>query len=191
MSTSRSSEMKLGKRKSVNIDAVIPYWRNPRIVSEESIGAVAESIKLYGYQQPIVVDESNVIIAGHTRYAAARKLGITKIEVMVAEGLSEQQVKQLRLIDNRAGEFTRWDFNKLVTELEGLDMSTAEKFFPEIAVEEGWTLTAKVVEDADDDTWLREASSDVEFVCPECFHNWFKHVTREDVLSGRIVGEDK
>lgn len=110
----------------VDIDRVIPYARNPR-KNEEAIAKVAASIKEYGFRQPIVVDEEMIIIAGHTRLQAARQLGLKKVPIHIAEGLSEAQVKAYRLADNRTGEDAKWDDELLAIELgelseEGFDL---------------------------------------------------------------------
>lgn len=109
--------MKLEKRLLVEI---APYPNNPRR-NDNAVESVAESIKQCGYIAPIIVDEDGVILAGHTRYKALQKLGRTECEVVVKEGLSEEQKRKYRLLDNKTGELAGWDFEKLETELDGLD----------------------------------------------------------------------
>lgn len=107
------------------IDEIRPYENNPR-VNDGAVGAVAESIREFGFQQPIVVDRDGVIIAGHTRYKAAQKLGMTEVPVVVADNLNDEQVRAYRLADNKTGELAEWDFSALEEELAGigeLDMS--------------------------------------------------------------------
>lgn len=107
------------------LDEIRPYENNPR-VNDGAVGAVAESIREFGFQQPIVVDRDGVIIAGHTRYKAAKKLGLTEVPVVVAENLTDEQVRAYRLADNKTGELAEWDFSALEEELAGigeLDMS--------------------------------------------------------------------
>ena len=98
---------------------VKPYEHNPRI-NDSAVDAVARSIQEFGFRQPIVVDEAGVIIAGHTRYKAARKLGLETIPVHVAKGLTPAQVKAYRLADNRTGELSEWNFDLLPIELADL-----------------------------------------------------------------------
>lgn len=93
-----------------------PYWRNPRRIPESSIEAVIDSIQKYGYQQPIVVDEKNVIIVGHTRYAALQRLGVERVPVIESH-LPPKLAKEYRIMDNRAGEDSAWDFPTLLLEL--------------------------------------------------------------------------
>nr|DAR14745.1 MAG TPA: adenine specific DNA methyltransferase [Caudoviricetes sp.] len=107
------------------LDEIWPYENNPR-VNDGAVGAVAESIREFGFQQPIVVDRDGVIIAGHTRYKAAQKLGLTEVPVVVAGNLTDEQVRAYRLADNKTGELAEWDFSALEEELAGigeLDMS--------------------------------------------------------------------
>ena len=98
----------------------IPYARNARICPESAVRKVAASLKEYGFRQPIVVDADGVVIAGHTRLLAARKLGLKKVPVHIATDLSPAQVKAYRLADNRTAEETSWDLELLPLELEGL-----------------------------------------------------------------------
>ena len=108
---------------------LIPYENNPRF-NEAAVEAVAESIAQCGYISPIVVDEDLVILAGHTRHKALKKLGYEKAPVLICEGLTEEQKRKFRILDNKTGEFAEWDFNKLALEIEGLDFEGFD-FFPE------------------------------------------------------------
>lgn len=110
---------------SIKISEVKPYDKNPR-KNDDGIEAVANSIKEFGWQQPIVVDKNNVIIVGHTRYKAAKKLGMKEVPVVVASNLSDEQVRAYRLADNKTGELTDWDMDLLDDELADIadiDMS--------------------------------------------------------------------
>ena len=107
------------KVQSVSIDKIKPYENNPRN-NNDGVDAVAESIKEFGWQQPIVVDENNVIIVGHTRYKAAEKLGLKSVPIVVADNLSPEQVKAYRLADNKTGELTDWNDKLLQSELDGI-----------------------------------------------------------------------
>lgn len=107
------------------IDKVKPYARNPRN-NDDAVTATAASIREFGWQQPIVVDKEGVIIVGHTRLKAAHKLGLAKVPVTVASGLTDEQVRAYRLADNKTGELAEWDFDLLNNELDDildLDMS--------------------------------------------------------------------
>lgn len=106
--------------KWVGINEIKPYEKNPRDNSE-SIPKVAESIKEFGFLQPIVVDGDGVILAGHTRYAASKKLGLKKVPVLYARGLSPEQAKAYRLADNKVSESSKWDDGFLMEELNALE----------------------------------------------------------------------
>lgn len=113
------------KVQNVSIQNVKPYPKNPRD-NDAGVDAVANSIKEFGWQQPIVVDNDNVIIVGHTRYKAAKKLGMKQVPVVVADKLTDEQAKAYRLADNKTGELTGWDDDLLNDELDGIldiDMS--------------------------------------------------------------------
>lgn len=105
--------------KNLKIEQVIPYKGNPRI-NDDAVDAVAESIKQFGFKQPIVVDKDNVIIAGHTRYKAAKKLGLKEVPCVVATDLTDAQVKAYRLADNKTAELAYWDDELLDKELGNL-----------------------------------------------------------------------
>jgi DNA modification methylase len=102
------------------IDRPIPYARNSRKIPERAIDKVAASIKEFGWRQCIVVDKDDVIICGHTRLLAAKKLGLRHVPVHVADNLTPAQVKAYRLMDNRSHEDTDWDLELLGPELEDL-----------------------------------------------------------------------
>ena len=99
---------------------VIPYTKNPRLAPEAAIAKVAASIREFGFRQPIVVDGKGVVIAGHTRLAAAKQLGLERVPVLVAADLSPEQVKAYRLADNRTAQETTWDLTLLPIELDEL-----------------------------------------------------------------------
>ena len=102
------------------LSELIPYANNPR-KNDGAVDAVMESIKQCGYISPIVIDENNEILAGHTRYKAMKKLKIKTAKCVVMEGLTEEQKRKYRILDNKTGEFAEWDIDLLNIELEGLD----------------------------------------------------------------------
>ena len=108
-----------------NIDELIPYENNPRL-NDEAVEYVKNSIKEFGFKVPVVIDKDNVIIAGHTRIKASKELGIKDIPCIIADDLTEEQVKAFRLADNKVAEKSLWDYTKLDEELESIldiDMS--------------------------------------------------------------------
>jgi len=102
--------------KKIRVEEIIPYKNNPRI-NRNAIEPVANSIREFGYKQLIVVDENDVIIAGHTRWLALQTLGYDEVEVIVASDLTTEQAKAYRLADNKVGEIARWDLSMLDVEL--------------------------------------------------------------------------
>ena len=98
-------ELKIVYRKP---EELLEYDNNPRN-NEEAVGKVVESIRQFGFKVPILIDQNNIIIAGHTRKLAAEELGLTQIPCICVEDLSEQQVKAFRLADNKVAEFSSWD----------------------------------------------------------------------------------
>lgn len=100
------------KVETVSIDKIKPYENNPRN-NDDAVDAVANSIKEFGWQQPIVVDNGRVIIAGHTRYKAAKKLGYKEVPIVVADNLTKEQVNAYRLANNKSGELATWDDDEL------------------------------------------------------------------------------
>lgn len=100
----------------MKINEVKPYERNPRR-NDNAVNDVAESIKQFGFQQPLVVDKDNVLIVGHTRLKAAKKLGMKEVPVIVAANLSDEQVKKYRILDNKTNELSDWDFKLLKQEI--------------------------------------------------------------------------
>ena len=118
----------------------MPYINNPRN-NEAAVDRVAASIKEFGFNVPLVLDCENVIITGHTRYIAAKKLGLDTVPCIYAEGLSKAQVKAYRIADNKVSEYASWDDELLALELEqlqeldfdieltGFDMDEIDKMF--------------------------------------------------------------
>jgi DNA modification methylase len=102
-----------------NIDDIRPYEGNPR-QNDQAVEAVAASLREFGFRQPIVVDEAGVIIVGHTRWKAAKKLGLAKVPVHVARDLSAEQIKAYRIADNQTATLSEWNYELLPIELKDL-----------------------------------------------------------------------
>lgn len=100
---------------------LVPYDKNPRI-NDDAVDLVANSIQEFGFKQPIVADKDNVIIAGHTRWKAAKKLGLKQVPVIMADDLTPAQVKAYRLADNKVAEASEWDMDLLADELDDLSL---------------------------------------------------------------------
>lgn len=97
-----------------------PYERNPRIISQAAVDAVARSIQAYGFRQPIVVDKNGVILAGHTRYRAAQQLGMTEVPVVWQTDITDVQARGYRIADNKVAELSAWDRDALDAEVREL-----------------------------------------------------------------------
>lgn len=110
-----------------NIEEIKMYENNPRN-NDGAVEYVANSIKEFGFKVPIVLDKNNIIVAGHTRYKAAKLLNITEIPCIIADDLSDEQVKAFRLIDNKAAELASWDNDLLNLELENIKDIDMELF---------------------------------------------------------------
>ena len=130
----------------LNISELKPYENNPRI-NDKAVDAVAASIKEFGFKVPIIIDKNNVIVAGHTRLKAAQKLGMTEVPVIIADDLTEEQVKAFRLADNKVGEIAEWDFEKLEMELKNIEMDMSEFNFDMKELTKEFDKNKEVTED--------------------------------------------
>lgn len=105
---------------TINIDEIKPYERNAR-KNDDAVASVVKSIEQCEYIAPIIVDEDNIILAGHTRYKALKQLNYKEIDVIKVYGLTDEQKRKYRLLDNKTNELAQWDFELLEQELDGLD----------------------------------------------------------------------
>lgn len=148
----------------VKVDELIPYVNNPR-KNDHAVDAVASSIKNFGFKVPIVIDKGNEIVTGHTRLLAAKKLDMEKVPVIIADDLSEAQVRAFRLADNKVGELADWDFEALELELEELKASDLFTGFDEFEIN---SLTSAI----DVDQFFEDAgehhSEPKLITCPHC-----------------------
>jgi ParB family chromosome partitioning protein len=101
------------------LNEIKPYEKNPRR-NDDAVKYVVESIKEFGFKVPIIIDKNGIIVAGHTRYKAAKKLNMEKVPCVIADDLTEEQVKAFRLADNKTSEMAAWDFDLLHEELDEL-----------------------------------------------------------------------
>jgi DNA modification methylase len=112
----------------IEIEHIREYERNPRIASEAAIEAVAASIRTFGFRIPVIIDRECVLVCGHTRVRAARKLGMTRVPCIRADDLTPDQVKALRIADNKVASLTAWDMELLpieLADLKGVDFDLA------------------------------------------------------------------
>lgn len=144
---------------------LIPYENNAKIHSPEQVEKIANSIREFGFQQPIVVDKDNVVIIGHGRLFAAKELMLDTVPVVKAYGLNDDQVKALRLADNKLNE-SPYDFGKLEAELaelsiDGFDM---EQF--------GFTDPGSVDLGSPDQFREYDEGTETAHKCPRCGYEW-------------------
>ncbi len=105
-----------------DINSIKPYENNPRKLSDKAIETVAMSLKEYGFRQPIVVDKDRIIVVGHTRFRASKKLGFKEVPITIADNLTTEQINAYRIADNRTSEESEWDSELLKMELKELDL---------------------------------------------------------------------
>lgn len=111
---------------TISIHDIKAYENNPRKIPDEAVDKVANSIQEFGFKVPVILDKNNVIVCGHTRILAAKKLGLEEIPCVVADDLTDEQIKAFRLADNKLSELSGWDWEKLDIELEELDFDMAD-----------------------------------------------------------------
>ncbi len=124
------------------VDELIAYENNPR-KNESAVESVANSIKEFGFKVPVIITSENIIVAGHTRIKACKKLGINEVPCIIADDLSADQIKAFRLADNRASELADWDLEKLKLEFDSIEMDLDLFGFEE--------LQKKLADDPEDD----------------------------------------
>ena len=144
------------KAVEMKLSDLVPYENNPR-KNEKAVEAVKNSIKQFGFKNPIIVDENNVIISGHTRRLAAMELGIETVPVVIAADLTEEQVRAFRLADNRVASFSYWDEAKLKDEIAGISEIDLSDF----------GFKKDKIEDI-----FREKADKKIHVCPKCGYEW-------------------
>lgn len=142
--------------KMMDLNRLVPYENNPRN-NEKAVDAVAESIRQFGFRNPIIADENLVIISGHTRRLAAIKLGLEKVPVYIVSDMTEQQKKAFRLADNRVAELATWDKELLKNEIADImDVNLSDFGF-----------------DPDELKAIQRESLGISVHrCPKCGHEW-------------------
>ena len=109
------------KIETADINTIKPYENNPRKLKDSAIEKVAMSLKEYGFRQPIVVDKDRIIVVGHTRYRASKKLGFKEVPITIADNLTPEQINAYRIADNRTAEESEWDSELLKMEIKELE----------------------------------------------------------------------
>ena len=120
---------------NISLTDIHPYARNPR-KNDKAVKNVAASIREFGFLVPLVIDRNHEIVAGHTRYKAAKSLGMKTVPCVIADELTEDQIKAFRLADNKVGEMAAWDMDLLPLELADIAMPMADFGFEVISDED-------------------------------------------------------
>ena len=143
---------------NIDINELKVYKDNPRHNTDEAIEKVAQSIRAFGFRVPIIVDENKEIIAGHTRRLAAIDLGMETVPVVVADDLTDEQVKAFRLADNKVAEFSEWDMDLLQSELNMLEDIDMDRFGFE-DIENNEIIEEEIKDIEDDEVIIVEANN--------------------------------
>lgn len=162
--------------KMIKVDDLKPYENNPRF-NDEAVEGVAKSIKEFGFKVPLVIDKNNIIVAGHTRYKASMELGLKEVPCIVADDLTDEQIKAFRLADNKVSEKASWNFELLDEELEDIVNIDMGDF--------GFTMSDidwDSIDEISDDNYEEPEHNMLE--CPQCHHIdrdiHFKKVSKEE-----------
>lgn len=153
----------------LNPSELIEYATNPR-KNDRAVDSVAASIKQFGFLQPIVIDESKTIVAGHTRLRAAKKLDLKKVPCVIASSLTEQQIKAFRILDNRLHELAEWDEELLKLEIESIIDFDFSQFDIDFHVND--EIPIDIPEDNQEIDEMALAETNIE--CPQCGFAWKK-----------------
>ena len=159
--------------KNIEVKDLIPYEKNTKKHDDVQINNVAESIKQYGFVQPIVIDKNNVVVIGHCRLLAAKKLKMTDVPCVCVEDLTDEQVKALRIVDNKSNE-SPWDFDFLADELAEINLDafnfdfgvnfddddTEIKEREEIALNESISVVVECADDEEAETIFEKLSEE-------------------------------
>ena len=150
----------------VNIVSIKPYAKNAKKHPDDQVRKVADSIREFGFNQPIVVDRNSEIIVGHGRYLAAKYLGLDKVPVILRDDLSDEQVKAYRLADNKLNE-SGWDMQLAIPELKELELKGFD-----ISLTGFSPLELKMFEPVKDQGRLDEQKGKAVITCPDCGFTW-------------------
>ena len=159
--------------KNIAVKDLIPYEKNTKKHDDVQINNVAESIKQYGFVQPIVIDKNNVVVIGHCRLLAAKKLKMHEVPCVCVDDLTEEQVNSLRIVDNKSNE-SPWDFDFLADELEEINLDafnfdfgvsfddddTETKERQEIALNESISVVVECADDEEAETIFEKLSEE-------------------------------
>jgi len=152
----------------LDIDTIKPYKKNPRN-NDKAIDYIKKSIEEFGFKNPILLDKNNVIIAGHTRYEASKKIGLKQVPCIIVNNLNEEQIKAFRIVDNKSSEIATWNNEKMIEEIKSIDVNQLEKF--DIEQIDFDFSREKLIEPQDEE----------EIICYEC-PNCHKLIAEGDII---------
>ena len=141
------------------VEELVPYENNPR-KNDNAVEFVANSIREFGFKVPIIIDENNIIITGHTRLKAALKLGLKEVPCIIASDLNEEQVNAFRLVDNKVSENALWDYEKLVEELKSINIDMSLFDFNDQNIDFNYGV--------EEEEAAPQEAKDFMYECPKC-----------------------
>ena len=160
------------KIKNIEIEKVIPYENNPRI-NQDAVNVVKDSLSKFGFKQPIVIDKNNEIIVGHTRYYAARELNIELVPCLIANDLSEAEIKAYRIMDNKSSEYARWNFGLLTQEMQEIEeISNLDLKYTGFSDREIENMIGNIEVNLEDEENVSRMDELNQIECPSCGHRF-------------------
>lgn len=177
------------------IQDLTPYENNPRL-NDGAVDAVAKSIEEFGFKVPIVIDKDGVIVAGHTRLKAAKQLAIDEVPCIIADDLSDEELKAFRLADNKVSELAGWNWDKLEEELEELKMSDID--MEELGFEEDDALDFSYIDELDENGLSMTKGESDHFVMSFTFpiekqgliNEYVEEVSKEKIVEDIILAAE-
>lgn len=177
------------------IEDLTPYENNPRL-NDNAVDAVAKSIEEFGFKVPIVIDKDGVIVAGHTRLKAAKQLQIDEVPCIIADDLSDEELKAFRLADNKVAELAGWNWDKLEEELEELKMSDID--MEELGFEEDDALDFSYIDELDENGLSMTKGESDHFVMSFTFpiekqgliNEYVEEVSKEKIVEDIILAAE-
>ena len=165
--------------KMIDINKIIPYYKNPRN-NDKTIKPLMESIKKYGCNVPLVLDKNNIIICGHARYKALKKLNYINIPCII-KSMTKKKAKEYRIIDNKIHEKTKWKIDDLGMELNGLNIEDMRIYFDDIDIKIS-NINGKSKKDINNEDMIKaanklkiekKADNHIALICPECAYEYY------------------
>ena len=168
---SKKIEIKVNPNlKTIRLDSLVPYSKNPRKI-QKGVPLVKESIKTFGFNVPITINNmiDKIIVSGHTRYEAAKKLGMEQVPYIELNHLSDLDIRKYRLADNRVADESEWDKNLLRTELAELELNSKldAEWFNNIGFSQEEIAKALAGTMQDNEETISKKNE-----CPSCGHTW-------------------